>query len=250
MNSGRVVLLTGAVGGIGSELVDRFLDNGDTVIGCDVSEETLDGWRARWDTHGRPHPRLFTAAADIATADGTAHLAEQARQHAGRVDVLINCAGWFPIVSFEEMSSDQWRQVLDINLTGTFFVTRAVLPLMKNLGWGRIVNFGSGSTFDGTAGQSHYVAAKAGVIGFSRSLARELGDYGITVNVITPGLTVTQAVRDSFPEKILAAQRERRALQRDQVAGDLVGPVFFLASDDSGFITGQTLNVDGGVFML
>ncbi len=93
------------------------------------------------------------------------------------------------------------------------------------------------------------MAAKAGVVGLSRSLARELGGYGITVNVVTPGLTVTKAVRDSFPPALLAAQRDRRAIQRDEVPEDLVGPVFFLASPDSDFISGQTLNIDGGMFM-
>jgi len=109
---------------------------------------------------------------------------------------------------------------------------------------------GSGSVFDGTPNQSHYVAAKAGVVGFTRSLARELGTYGITVNVVAPGVTATKAVADNFPEQILRAQRERRALHRDEFADDLVGPVFFLASDDAGFITGQTLNIDGGQVML
>jgi 3-oxoacyl-[acyl-carrier protein] reductase len=103
---------------------------------------------------------------------------------------------------------------------------------------------------DGTPDQSLVVGAKAGVVGFTRSLARELGTYGITVNVVAPGVTATKAVADNFPEQILQAQRERRALHRDEFADDLVGPVFFLASDDAGFITGQTLNIDGGQVML
>ena len=163
--------------------------------------------------------------------------------------MLINCAGFFPFAPFEEMSSDDWKRVIDVNLTGSFLTTRAFLPLMKAGGWGRVINFGSGSVFDGTRGQAHYVAAKAGIVGFSRSLAREVGGYGITVNVIAPGLTVTKAVRDSFPPGILEAQRAGRAIQRDEVPEDLVGPVFFLASPDAGFISGQTINVDGGKFM-
>jgi NAD(P)-dependent dehydrogenase (short-subunit alcohol dehydrogenase family) len=250
MNTDRVVIITGAAGGVGSELVDRFLSNGDTVIATDVNDSALEQWRTRWDTDGQTNPRLIATAADIAAEESCQQLADRAGEQTGRVDVLINCAGWFPFVPFEEMTTDQWRQVIDINLTGTFLMTKAVVPLMKNHGWGRIINFGSGSLFDGTANQSHYVAAKAGVLGFSRSLARELGDYGITVNVITPGLTVTEAVKDAFPEDILEAQRSRRAIHRDEVADDLVGPVFFLASDDAGFITGQTLNVDGGQHLL
>jgi NAD(P)-dependent dehydrogenase (short-subunit alcohol dehydrogenase family) len=250
MNTDRVVIITGAAGGIGSELVDRFLSNGDTVIATDVSDSALGQWRTRWDTDAQTNPRLIVTAVDIASEESCRQLADRAREQTGRVDVLINCAGWFPFVSFEEMTTDQWRQVIDINLTGTFLMTKVAVPLMKNRGWGRIVNFGSGSLFDGTANQSHYVAAKAGVLGFSRSLARELGDYGITVNVVTPGLTVTKAVKDTFAADILEAQRSRRAIHRDEVADDLVGPVFFLASDDAGFITGQTLNVDGGQHLL
>lgn len=243
--SGRVILITGAAGGIGSPLVDRFLADGDHVIATDTRQEVL----SEWET-SRANDHLLTRAADITSEDDTVALAEFARSRYGHVDVVVNCAGWFPFATFETMTTDQWRTVIDINLTGPYLVVRAMLPLMREHGWGRIINFGSGSVFDGTAGQAHYVAAKAGVAGFSRSLARELGQYGITVNVVTPGLTVTPAVRASFPETILAAQRAGRALPRDEEPEDLVGAVAFLASRDADFVTGQTLNIDGGKYLL
>lgn len=241
MTSERVVLITGAAGGIGSLIVDRFLAHGDTVIATDSPPalDTLVGARAAQD-------QLITAAADITDESDLDALAHLVRERAGHLDVIVNLAGNFPIVAFEDMSVDQWRQVVDINLTGTFLLTRTLLPLMRDRGRGRIINFGSGSVFDGTPGQAHYVAAKAGVVGFSRSLAREIGKYGITVNVVTPGLTATPAVRERFPAAVLAAQRAGRALPRDEQPEDLVGVVAFLASPDSDFITGQTLNVDGG----
>ncbi|MHA7264390.1 SDR family NAD(P)-dependent oxidoreductase [Arthrobacter sp. TMN-37] len=245
MNSSRVVLITGAAGGVGTVLVERFLANGDTVLATDAREETLTAWRQRYDADAR----LAIIAADVSSEEDIARVADFARSTAGRIDVLINAAGYFPFSKVEDMTSAQFRKIIDINLTGTFLMAQAVLPLMKGSDAGRIINYGSGSVFDGTAGQAHYVAAKAGIIGFSRSLAREVGGYGITVNVITPGLTVTEAVRDSFPAEILKAQRDARALQRDEVPEDLVGPTLFLASEDASFITGQILNVDGGASM-
>lgn len=245
MEQGRVVVVTGAAGGVGSVLVERFLANDDQIIATDLDEGALEGLQRRLGAG----PALTIASADISAETDCLRLAEVVRQRTGRVDVLINCAGYFPFCRFEDMTSDQWRRVIDVNLTGPFLMTRAMLPLMKEGHWGRIINFGSASVFAGTPGQSHYVAAKAGVVGFTRSLAREVGAYGITANVVTPGVTVTDAVRNHFPPAMLAAQREARAIQRDEDPHDLVGAVLFLASPGADFISGQTINVDGGKFM-
>lgn len=246
MQKSRVVVITGAVGGVGTALVQRFLKNGDVVAATDFSDDALDKLRK---STAASSEQLITAPADISKEGDSARLAEIFREGAGRVDVLVNCAGWFPITKFEDITPEEWRRVIDINLTGTYLITRALLPLMKGSGYGRIINFGSGSVFDGTKFQAHYVAAKAGIVGFSRSLAREVGEYGITVNVITPGLTLTEPVRKNFPAELIEAQRTSRALQRHELPEDLVGPIFFLASPEAGFITGQTINVDGGKFM-
>lgn len=242
MRQGRVVVVTGAAGGIGSVLVERFLGNGDTVVATDLERDALEALRTKLDAG----TRLVAAEADVAEEADCGRLAEIARGAAGRVDVLVHCAGHFPIRPFAEMPADEWRRVVDVNLTGAFLVTRAMLPLMDGRGWGRVVYIGSASVFEGVPGQAHYVAAKAGVIGLSRSLAREFGDRGVTVNVVTPGLTLTPPVRDRFPAGMLEKARAARALKRDEQAGDVVGAVFFLASPDADFITGQVVNVDGG----
>jgi NAD(P)-dependent dehydrogenase (short-subunit alcohol dehydrogenase family) len=246
MKQDRIVLITGAAGGMGALFVGRFLANGDTVIATDHSEEVLTDLADKFDESAR----LLTTAADISDEASCAKLAAFARDKAGRVDVLINCAGFFPTKLFDEMSLADWNKVIGINLTGVFLMAKAVLPLMKGRGWGRMVNIGSGSMFDGVAEQSHYVAAKAGVLGFSRSLARVVGKEGITVNVVAPGLTLTPAVAKSMPAEMIAAQVKTRAIQRDETGADLVGTVFFLASPDADFMSGQTLNVDGGKHML
>lgn len=243
-SNGRTVLITGAGGGIGRKLVTRFLTNNDTVIATDSSTEALTKLEQALDGD----PTLVTAAADITDEDDVSKLADVIGEHSG-IDILINGAGFFPFTPFSDMTSAQWRTVIDINLTGNFLITHGLLPLMKERGWGRIINVGSASIFSGVAGQAHYVAAKAGLVGLTRSLAHEVGADGITVNLITPGLTLTQPVVENFDPELTAAQRTGRALNRDQLPDDLVGPVFFLASPDSDFITGQTLNVDGGMFM-
>jgi NAD(P)-dependent dehydrogenase (short-subunit alcohol dehydrogenase family) len=242
MRQGRAVVITGATGGMGSVLVERFLDNGDTVVAADLERDALEALRAKLDAG----PRLVVAEADIAEEADCGRLADVARGAAGRVDAPVNRAGHFPIRPFAEMPADEWRHVIGVNLTGAFLMTRAVLPLMSGRGWGRIVYIGSASVFEGAPGQAHYVATKAGIIGLSRSLARECGDRGVTVNVVAPGLTLTPPVRDRFPAEVLEKARAARALKRDEQAGDVVGAVFFLASPDADFITGQLVNVDGG----
>ena len=240
MRQDRTVVITGATGGIGSALVDRFIGNGDTVVGVDLNAEHLDALRAaRGDD-----PRLVTAVADISDEDACLRVADKAR---GRVDVLINCAGYFPTKAFDEMTAAEWRRVIDINLTGTFLMSKAMLPLMKSNGWGRIVNIGSATFFRGSPNQAHYVASKGGVIGLSRCMATELAAFGITVNVVTPGLTVTDAVQRDFPAALIDKTREDRPIKRDMHAGDIIGAIFFLTSPDAEFITGQIVNVDGGM---
>ena len=144
MKTNRVVVITGAAGGMGSVLVRRFLMNGDTVIATDIKSEPLEEMRERHTADA-----LITTVGDISKEKDCATLAELLRSKTTRVDVLINCAGYYPIRSFEEMSLDEWVQVIEINLTGAFLMTRAMLPLMKGRGWGRVISYGSASVFEG-----------------------------------------------------------------------------------------------------
>ena len=242
MENGRIVVVTGGAGGIGSKIVDRFLANGDTIFAIDNrldALKTLLGTRSAQD-------QLVAIGGDVSKEDDTRGFADTIRAKAGRVDVLINCAGYYPIVPFEKMTFEQWQLIIAINLSGAFLMVSALLPLMKGRGWGRVVNIASASVFEGVVGQTHYVAAKSGLVGFSRSLATEAGEYGITVNCVAPGLTVTAPVKRNMPASTIEGQRALRAIQRDEQAEDLAGPVFFLASPEANFMSGQMLVVDGG----
>jgi len=239
----RNVVITGAAGGIGSLLVGRFLSNQDRVFAMDRNVEALSGLKSARTNSGR----LLTFAGDVSKREDTLKCADLVKtEAAGQLQVLVNCAGDFPFRSFEQMSYKERREIIDINLGGVFLMMQAMLPLMKAAGRGRVINFGFASIFEGVPEQVHYVAAKAGVIGLSRSLAVEVGNYGITVNVVTPGLTRTEPINRTAQPELISQQREMRSLHRDEQPEDLVGPVFFLASPDADFISGQILNVDGG----
>ena len=242
MKDGRVVAITGAGGGIGRKIVDRFLANGDRVIGLDRARSSLE----ELATSRNAGNQLSTSCVDITDEYAVAEFAKHINQTHGHVDVLVNCAGFYPVVSFEQMTQEQWLEVIAINLTGTFRVTHALLPLMKSRGWGRIINIGSASVFEGVVGQTHYVSAKAGIVGFTRSLAMEVGDYGITVNIVAPGLTLTEPVLSGMPQELIKTQVDLRAIKRDEQPQDLAGPVFLLCSPDADFVSGQMLVVDGG----
>lgn len=245
MKTNRRVMITGAAGGMGALAVARFLENGDRVLATDTSEVGLERLRASHEGAS-----LETLKADITSADDRAALAARAQAAFGGLDVLVNVAGFFPIQRFAEMSDDDWTKIININLNGTALVIKALLPMLRAGGWGRIINFGSASIYSGVVGQAHYVAAKAGIVGLTRSIARELGADGITVNIVAPGLTVTPSVRKTFPSDALAAMVQRRAIKREEEGADLIGTVMYLASPDADFVTGQSIVVDGGNVML
>jgi NAD(P)-dependent dehydrogenase (short-subunit alcohol dehydrogenase family) len=235
--AGRTAIVTGAAAGIGRAIAERFCAEGARVIAADLNIDALADLKSA-------HETLAIVEADVATASGAIAIANAAGPH---VDILVNNAGIYPTAAFEDITYEEWRRVIAVNLDSLFLVTRAVLPLMRDNGWGRIINIGSSSFFAGTPQSTHYIAAKGGVIGFSRSLASELGAYGITVNVVAPGLTSTQTILDAGNSEIIEMRRKQRPISRYQDAADVVGAVLFLASIDADFITGQTINVDGGI---
>lgn len=240
--SNKFVIVTGAAGGIGSAIVRRFLSEGAQVCAVDNRAEALNQLVLDLNSPDA----VLAIKADVSSEESCQNLSVQLQQTWGAADILVNNAGKFPVTPFEEISYAEWREVCGINLDGPFLVTRAILPLIKTRKTGRIVNISSGSIFAGTPDQCHYVTAKAGVIGFTRSLANVLGQHNITVNAITPGITDTPPIVTLFPAAVLDKQAEARAIKRRETADDLVGTVLFLASDDAAFITGQTINVDGG----
>ncbi|MDF2114901.1 SDR family NAD(P)-dependent oxidoreductase [Roseiarcaceae bacterium H3SJ34-1] len=240
--AGRTTVLSGAGGGIGMEMSKRILADGGTLVAVDRNEEALqrlEGVLGKQD-------RLITRAVDVSDEAACATLAEFVKARCGRLDVLINNAGFFPVHKFEELTYAQWRDVMAINLDSVFLMTKSLLPLIKPIGRGRIVNIGSSSVFNAPAFHPDYVAAKSGVIGLSRCMANEFGKYGITVNVVSPGLTDTPGTRNVFGLEAVAARAATRPLGRTQVAHDVIGTIAFLVSDDAAFVTGQMINVDGG----
>jgi NAD(P)-dependent dehydrogenase (short-subunit alcohol dehydrogenase family) len=240
--TGQSVVITGAAGGIGSAVTGRFLGRGARVFATDRDHDALAALQ-------RAHPSsnlLSTASLDVSDENRCGEFAARLRAEWGRVDVLVNAAGYFPLTPFEEITHAQWREIVAINLDGPFLVARSLLPLLKASRAGRIIFFSSASIYAGMPEQCPYVSAKAGVIGLTRSLAKVVGKYGITVNAITPGLTLTAPVKKLFPADVLEQAAQARALERDERAEDLVGAVYFLASEDAAFITGQIINVDGG----
>jgi NAD(P)-dependent dehydrogenase (short-subunit alcohol dehydrogenase family) len=240
--AGKITVLSGAGGGIGTEMSKRILADGGTLVAIDQNQESLQ----RLEELLGKQDRLITFPIDVSDESACTALAEHVKKRCGRVDVLINNAGFFPVHRFEELIYAQWRHVIATNLDSVFLMTKSLLPLMKPIGRGRIVNIGSSSIFSAPAFHPDYVAAKSGVIGLSRCMANEFGKYGITVNVVSPGLTDTPGTRSVFGLEAVQSRAATRPLGRTQVAHDVIGTIAFLASDDAGFITGQMINVDGG----
>jgi NAD(P)-dependent dehydrogenase (short-subunit alcohol dehydrogenase family) len=244
----KVAIITGAANGIGQAFAKRLAEDGVHVAIADIADgrETV----KLVESVGR---NALAVMCDVSSEDSVAAMARQAQEKFGRVDIVVNCAGIYPQRDFAAMSFADWRRVLSINLDGTFLVTAAFVPGMRARKWGRIVNMASSTFGSVTTGFAHYVASKGGVIGFTRALAGDVAADGITVNAIAPGLTrspgtIVRKPRPGFAnmDEEFVAIASLQAIKRPEVPDDLVGALSFLTSDDAAFMTGQTLNVDGG----
>jgi 3-oxoacyl-[acyl-carrier protein] reductase len=243
----RVAIITGAPRGIGRAVARGFAREGARVVINYLDYENLAHEAvaeiAAMGGEALAYPADVTSSTQIA-AMVTAVLARF-----GTIDVLVNNAALSVRAPWHEISEAEWDRILAVNLKGCFLCARAVYPIMRRQGRGRIINVSSVTALRGQEHLAHYIASKAGIIGFTRAIAREVGRDGITVNAITPGAVQTEHELENFAaqqEEIARQMAAAQSIPRREVAEDLVGAFIFLASDESAMITGQTLNVDGG----
>ena len=249
-DNNKVVLITGAGQGLGRSFAHRFADSGATVIVSDINESAA--VQVAQDISAS-NSEAMPLVMDVSDENSVSAGIDQVVSTYGRLDVLVNNASIFSTLKmrpYDEISVAEWQKVIDVNLTGVYLCIRYAAVPMRERGWGRIINISSAVVTMGRPNYVHYVASKAGVIGLSRSLARELGPYGITVNCVLPGATDTEIERETVTPEQREALIRMRSIPRGETPEDLSGVVLFLASDDAGFMTGQSLTVDGGTTFL
>ncbi|HET7362386.1 MAG TPA: 3-oxoacyl-ACP reductase family protein [Burkholderiales bacterium] len=243
---GRVAIVTGGGHGIGKAYARRLADEGAAVVIAEIDGAAAE--RVAAEVGG------LAVRTDVAEEASVAEMAQRTIDRYGRVDVLVNNAAIFATIPmsrapFDRIDPAEWDRMMAVNLRGTWLACRAVIPQMRKQRYGKVINISSGTALKGSASRIHYVTSKAGIIGFTRTLAMEVGKDNICVNCIAPGSTLSEENADEALIKYRQAAASARALQRLQRPEDLVGAVAFFASSDSDFITGQTLVVDGGAHM-
>ena len=242
--SDRVAIVTGAGQGMGRAVSLRLAADGARIVANDVNEEpaaqTVEGIEEAGGD-------AIAVAGDVTSSGDVADIVGAALEKYGRIDILVNNAGVLRPTRVIDIEEDEWDWVIAVNLKGTYLCSRAVLPAMREAGWGRIVNFSStAGKSTSTVGGAHYTAAKAGVLGFTRHLAREAAGYGITVNAVCPGLIDTEMVRGTIPDDKARAYAASFPIQRMGEPSEVAELVAFLASDRAAYITGASLDINGG----
>ena len=235
---GRVAIVTGAAQGIGRAIAEKLREEGASIAVADLNGEGAAATAAPLDA--------LAITADISLEADAERIAAETLARYGKIDVLVNAAAIVPFIPWDDVDFAYWRKIISVNLDGAYLVSRAVEAPMREAGYGRIVHIASNAFYAGTPNMGPYLAAKGGVIGLTRALATELGRYGITANAVAPGITATEgalatAHRDSF-DFVQALQ----AIPRHGLPSDIAPAVAFLASEESGWVTGQVLVVDAG----
>ncbi|PSJ58972.1 pyridoxal 4-dehydrogenase, SDR-type [Pseudaminobacter soli (ex Li et al. 2025)] len=239
--AGKTALVTGAAQGIGKAIAKRLAADGATVIIGDINAE---GAKAAAASIGGKAQAFALDVSDPASVKALFSELEKT----GGVDILVNNASIVPFVAWDDVDLDHWRKIIDVNLTGTFLVTRSATDQMRAANKpGRVISISSNTFFAGTPNMAAYVAAKGGVIGFTRALATELGKHNITANAVTPGLIESDGVKASPHNEAFGFVEMLQAMPGKGQPEHIADVVAFLASDDARWITGQTLNVDAGM---
>ena len=240
---GKIALVTGASRGIGRAIAEILVERGATVIGTATSESGADAISAYLGDHGKGFALNVTSPESIET------ILKQIKEQYGDIDILVNNAGITRDNLLMRMKDDEWQDIMDTNLTSVFRMSKAVLRAMMKKRHGRIISIGSVVGTMGNAGQTNYAAAKAGLLGFTKSMAREVASRGITVNAVAPGFIetdMTKALNDAQRAATLANVPAGRLGDPREIAA----AVAFLASDEAAYITGETLHVNGGMYMI
>lgn len=243
---GRVAIVTGGAGAIGAAYCRGFAAEGAAVVVADLADtsEIVTELRERGNL-------ALGLSVDIADKDSTEAMAETVLAEYGRIDVLINNAAFFKAATrgpFEDISVEEWDQTMAVNVRGPWLCSRAVLPAMKQQQYGRIINISSNVVWKGVPGFLHYTTSKSALVGFTRAMAREVGEYGVTVNNVAPDFIPDDYLREHQPGNEDAVNAQR-AIRRTSVPEDMVGTVLYLSSDAASFVTGQAILVNGGSFM-
>lgn len=247
----KVIVVTGGANGIGRATCIECARQGGTVVVADIAAERAVAVRDELAAAGS---RAIATYLDVTDRDAVSEMFRDIIDGHGRLDGLVNCAAIYASVAvrrapYDRITEAEWVAMMDVNLKGTWLCSSAAATVMKPRARGSIVNVGSGTAFKGTPDLIHYVTSKAGVLGFTRALARELGPSGIRVNCVAPGVTMTEPGIRAEDVSTDPRHYADRALARPAFPEDIAGSVVFFLSDASAFVTGQTLVVDGGSFM-
>jgi NAD(P)-dependent dehydrogenase (short-subunit alcohol dehydrogenase family) len=245
---GKVAIVTGAGQGMGRAVAQRLAAGGARLIVNDLDQQSAERTAAELTSNGAD---ALAAPGDVSSGQDVSGLMESAVKRYGTVHILVNNAGTLRPTPVIDIDEEEWDRVIGVNLKGTYLCSRAVLPSMRREGWGRIVNFSSTAGKNvSTVGGAHYTAAKAGVLGFTRHLAKEEARHGITVNAVCPGLIDTEMVRSTISDQRAREYAEGFPIARLGEPWEVAELVAFLASDRAAYITGASLDINGGDLMI